>query len=193
SVAMNIAPDSITADIVTSTGVATVALDRLTRMPVAIAAPNGNAFYKKVVTSANRIALFDARGVDLFTPVMEYAGSIRAAGIVDIAASDSAIYTLSGSLTLTAYSPSGAQLSTATISEGADAQALSIAAVKGAVWVSIQRGCTTGVCEKKTVIYDNALSRTISLPGAIVDVVVSGTRAYAVTDLPAEVRVINVA
>jgi len=192
-VAVHLADGSTTADVITSTGIATVVLDRLSKMPAAIASPNGNAFYKKVIASATRIGLFDTRGVDLFTPSIEYAGSIRAGGIVDVAASDAAIYTLSGNLTLNAYTPFGAPLASATIAEGADAQALSIATVKGAVWVSIQRGCSSGSCEKKTIIYDANLSRTISLTGAIVDVATSGTRAYAITDLPAEIRVINVA
>jgi len=192
-IAVHMAEGPTTADLVTSTGIATIALDRLLRMPSAIVAPNGNAFYKKVIASQNRIGLVDARGVDLFTDAMDYAGSIRASGIVDVAASDNAIYTLSGNLTVTAYSPFGSQQATATINEGTDAQALSIATVNGAVWVSIVRGCTSGTCEKKTIVFDSKLSQTISMTGAIVDVAASGAVAYAITDLPAEIRVINVA
>ena len=192
-VAVHMADGTRTADVVTSTGIATIALDRLSRMPAAIASPNGNAFYKKVIASQNRIGLVDARGVDLFTTAMDYAGSIRGSGIVDVAASDSAIYTVSTNLTVTAYSPFGAQIATATINEGSDAQALSIATVNGAVWVSIVRGCTSGACEKKTIVFDNKLTQTISMPGAILDVATSGSVAYAITDLPAEIRVINVA
>ena len=65
--------------------------------------------------------------------------------------------------------------------------------MKGAVWASIIRGCTAGACEKKTLIFDHNLSQTISLSGAVVDVVTSGNRAYAITDLPAEVRVLDIA
>ncbi len=192
-IAMSIAPQSTIVNVVTSSGVITVALDRLSRMPSAIATPNGNAFYKKVIASSNRIGLIDALGVDLFTSTMQYAGSIRAGGIIDVAASDNGFYTLSGNLTVAAYSPIGIQQATATISEGSDAQALSIATVNGAVWVSIIHGCTSGACEKKTLIFNNKLSQTISLSGGIIDVVPSGNRAYAITDLPAEIRVINVA
>jgi hypothetical protein len=192
-IAVHMADGATTADVVTSSGIGTIALDRLSGMPAAIATPNGNAFYKKVIASQNRIALVDARGVDLFTNAMEYAGSIRASGIVDVAVSDSAIYTLSGNLIVSAYTPFGTPAATATINEGSDAQALSIATVNGAVWVSIVRGCTSGACEKKTIVFDNKLSQTIPMPGAIVDVVTSGSRAYALTDFPSEVRVINVA
>ena len=45
--------------------------------------------------------------------------------------SDSAVYTLSGNLTVTAYTPFGTQLATATIDEGSDAQALSITRAPG--------------------------------------------------------------
>jgi len=61
------------------------------------------------------------------------------------------------------------------------------------VWASIIRGCTSGGCEKKTIVFDRNLNQTQTMTGAIVDVVASGSRAYAITDLPAELRVINVA
>jgi hypothetical protein len=191
-IAVNLAPQSTIADVVTSSGVATVALDRLARMPTATAAPNGSAFYKKVIASPFRIGLVDPRGIDLYTTTMQYAGAIRAAGIVDVAASDSAIYTLSGNLNVTSWSPVGTQLATTSINEGADAQALSIVTVNGAVWVSIVRGCTTSSCQKKTIVYDRNLSQTGSLTGAVTDVVTNGNRGYAITDLPAELRVLDV-
>jgi len=192
-IAIHIAPLSTIAEVVTSSGAVVIALDRLSQMPLAINTPNGNAFYKKIVASPTRVALFDARGVDIYTNALHYVGSIRAGGIVAVAASDSGIFTLSGNLTVTAYTLDGVLRFTATISEGSDVQAQSIAAANGAVWASIVRGCLTGACEKKTLVFDPSLNETASMTGAVIDVVTSGTRAYAVTDLPAEVRVINVA
>jgi hypothetical protein len=191
--AMHIAPQSTIADVVTSSGAVVVALDRLSRMPSAFAGPNGNAFYKKIVASPTRIGLFDAQGVDIYTNALHYIGSIRAGGIVDVAASDSGIFALGGNLTVTAYTPDGFLRSTAVISEGTDVQAQSITTVNGAAWVSIVRGCLTGACEKRTLVFDPSLNQTMSMSGGVIDVVTSGTRAYATTDLPAEVRVINVA
>ena len=189
--AVSITPDSTTADVATSGGVATVALDRLAHLPVVVPTANANAFYKKVIASTTRIGLVDARGVDLFTPLMQYIGSVRGAGIVDAAASDSAIYTVTAQLNLGAWSPAGTPIASASIDEP-DSQALSIATVGGAPWVSLVH-CGGGACDKKTIIFDNKLTRTISLTGAIVDIVTSGSRAFAITDTPAELRVLSVA
>jgi hypothetical protein len=104
------------------------------------------------------------------------------------------LFTVSGNLTVTSYTPDGVLRATAAITEGADAQAQSIETVNGAVWVSITRGCTSGACEKKTIVFDarNALNQTVTMTGAVTDVVSNSSRAYAITDLPAEIRVINV-
>src|SRR5439155_25926360 len=112
--------------------------------PSAISAPNGNAFYKKVIASAGHVDLLDARGVDIYTDTLHFIGSVRDPGVVDAAASDAGLFTVSSNLTVRSYAPDGFLRSTAAISEGADAQALAISAVGGAVWVSIIRGCTSG-------------------------------------------------
>jgi hypothetical protein len=62
------------------------------------------------------------------------------------------------------------------------------------VWVSVSRGCLTGSCQKKTLVLDPAsLAITATMTGGVTDVVTAGTRAYALTDLPSEVRVLNIA
>ena len=190
--AMHAAPQSTALDIVTASSVIAIALDRTARTPTAASAPNGNAFYKRVLASRGHIDLFDGQSVDIFSDALHYIGSVKAAGLLDVAAGDNGLFTLSNNLSVAAYTPDGVPLSTAMISEGADAQPLSINVVNGAVWASIVRGCTSGACEKKTIIFNNNLSQTISLTGAITDVVTSGTRAYAITDLPNEIRVIDV-
>jgi hypothetical protein len=191
--AIHVAPQSRMADIATSSGVVTVALDRIAAMPSLKPASNGNAYYKKVAASSSRMYLFDQRGIDIYSSAMRYTGSIRAQGVIDVAASESGVFTLSSNLTVSAYSPEGYAPLTASISEGADAQALGITTVNGAVWVSIVRGCSTGGCEKKTIVFDLRLNQTASMSGGVLDVVTSAGRAYAITDLPAEVRIINVA
>jgi hypothetical protein len=70
---------------------------------------------------------------------------------------------------------------------------LAITTVNGAVWVSLTRGCSTGACEKKTIVFDSRLNQTASMTGAVVDVVSNAGRAYAITDLPGQVRILNVA
>ncbi|PYQ47137.1 MAG: hypothetical protein DMF59_19695 [Acidobacteria bacterium] len=190
-IAMNVAPQSNALDIVTSTGVVTIALDRVLRMPVEIAAPNGNAFYKKVVASAGHVYLFDGRTIDIYSNTLQYIGSVRPPGVIDVAAGDNGLFSLSGNMTVTAYTPDGILRSTATITDS-DAQAVSINAVNGAAWASIVRGCTSGACEKKTIVFDRSLNQTVTMTGSLTDIAVNGNRAYAITDLPAEIRVIDV-
>lgn len=191
--AVHVAPQSLMAAIATTSGVVTVALDRIASMPSLKPAPNGNAYYKKVLASSSRVYLADQRGIDIYTGAMRYTGSIRTQGVVDVAASESGVFTLSSNLTVSAYSPDGYAPLTASISEGADAQALGITTVNGAVWVSIVRGCSSVGCEKKTIVFDSRLNQTASMSGGVIDVVTSAGRAYAISDLPAEVRIINVA
>ncbi|HEX9502372.1 MAG TPA: hypothetical protein VGA10_12035, partial [Thermoanaerobaculia bacterium] len=192
-IAMHIAPQSTVADVVTSSGVVTIALDRTLRMPAKIETPNGNAFYKKVSASAGHIYLFDGRNIDVYSDALRYIGSVRTAGVVDFAAGDSGLFTVTGNLTVTSYTPDGIPRSTAKITES-DAQATSINSVNGTAWVSIVRGCTSSACEKKTIVFDarGTLGQTMTFAGGVTDVAVSGNRAYAITDLPAEIRVIDV-
>ena len=65
--------------------------------------------------------------------------------------------------------------------------------INGAVFASIVRGCPLN-CEKKTIIFDarGALAQTASMSGAVRDVAVGGTRAYVLTDLPDEIRVVDI-
>jgi len=163
-------------------------------MPTQIPTLNGNSYYKKVVATADRIYLFDGRSIDVFTNILHFVGSVKTPGIVDLAASDSALFTVTSNLTANSYTRDGETLATATISEGSDAQALSIAAVNSAPWVSIVLGCGSGNCQKKTLVFDprGGLAQTLAINGATLDVVSSANRAYAISDLPSEVRVINV-
>ncbi|HKR66422.1 MAG TPA: hypothetical protein VJZ00_22030, partial [Thermoanaerobaculia bacterium] len=160
--------------------------------------PFHGSFYSKLAAGSDRVYLLSDDGVDIFrtksNDVLQYLGAVPAQGILDIAATDSALYVLGGNGTVTTYSPSGAPLAQITIDEGADAQPRGIVTAGNAVWVSLSKGCTTGACEKKTLVLDPAsLVVTASMTGGVDDVVTSGTRAYALVDLPREIRVINIA
>jgi hypothetical protein len=160
--------------------------------------PFRSTFYAKVVAGSDRVYLSGDDGIDIFrtatNDVLEFLAGIRAQGIIDVAATDSALFTLGASGIVTSYSPTGTPLAQFTIDEGADAQPRGIAAAGKAVWVSLSKGCTSGTCEKKTLVLDPvSLIVTASMTGAVIDVVTSGTRAYALFDLPNEVRVLNIA
>lgn len=192
-----VALDAVSPTAVMATNEGTAAAAFSGRLPDA-SMPFRSAFYAKVVAGSDRIYLSGDDGVDIFrtatNDVLQFIAGIRAQGIIDIAATDSALYALGASGTVTAYSKTGAQLAQITIDEGADAQPRAIATAGKAVWVSLSKGCSSGTCEKKTLVLDpNSLVVTASMTGGVDDVVTAGTRAFALVDLPSEVRVINIA
>ena len=180
------------ADVATDSGLVTVALSSTSRLPVPIASANGNAFYKKVVAAGDRVVLFDNRGADIFTASMQHTGSAHAAGMVDVAVSTTALYALFSNRTIAKYTLDGAPLSQTAINDAPDTTPLAIFTVGNAVWVSISKGCTTGGCQKATLVYDANLSQTATLTGGAADVAALGSNAYAIVDQPSEVRAYDV-
>lgn len=189
--ALAFAADAATpiADLATSDGITTIALNTTAHMPAAIPVTNPNAFYKKVVATPERVALFDGIArVDVYTPAMHHTGSLAAPGMVDIAVSGGSLFAAFSNATIAAYTIDGSPVRQTTISDLPDAAPLAVATAGNALWVAISRGCSTGACEKRTLIYNATLAQTATLPGGVVDVAVNGNRAYALFDLPAEVR-----
>jgi hypothetical protein len=157
-----------------------------------------NSFYTKMIADADRLYLFSRDGIDIYSTASSDAphffSSIRAANLVDVAATASRIYTLSAGANVTSWSHTGTALAQVTINEGADTTPLSITSAGNAVWVSISKGCLSGTCERKTLVLDpQTLLVTDTINGQVVDIATSGTRAYFLTDLPDEIRVANIA
>ena len=125
---------------------------------------------------------------------MQSVGGIRTPLIVDVAASDSNAFTIHNNLSVTSYGREGNAIATSTINEGTDAQAQSIAAAGGAAWASIVVNCQSSGCEGKTIVFDpkSAFAQTSTMTGSVRDVVTNGTRAYVLTELPNEVRVVDI-
>lgn len=192
-VAVAISPSGALADLATFDGVTAVQLAPSSRLPALTSAPNPNLYAKKVVATANRLVLFDGRNADLFNSSLGYRGGIHVNGTLDVAANDSAVFTLTNTLGVRKYSIDGDLLSAAIVTEGTDAQPLTLNAMNGAVWASIVRGCPLN-CEKKTIVFDarGTLAQTATMTGAVRDLAVSGTRAYVLTELPDEIRVLDV-
>jgi hypothetical protein len=191
--AVSISPNGSLAALATFDGVTAVQLAPASRMPSLIPAANPNLYAKKLVATANRLVLFDGRNADLFNTSLGYRGGIHVGGTVDVAANDSAIFTLTNTLGVGKYNIDGDPLGAAIIAEGSDAQPLALNAMNGALWASIVRGCPLS-CEKKTIVFDarGALAQTATMTGAVRDVAVSGSRAYVLTELPDEIRVLDV-
>jgi hypothetical protein len=188
-------PDATVAGIGTSLGVASLDYGTTTAQPLVLSRTGtGNAYYKKAAAGRGRLYLYDGRAIDVYETTSSNAPrwitSMLAPGTVDLAASDSMLFTLSSNDVVTEYSNDGAFLRSNALDEGSDVAPIAIAAVGGAPWVAFSRGCTTATgCEKRTVVLDpQSLVRAASLAGGLIDIATSGNRAYALFDLPAEIR-----
>lgn len=181
------------AGIATPSGVTAVAFDSTSAAPRLIGTRGGNAYYKKVAASGDRLYLFDGRSVDIFSTATgaapHFLNSVRPPGIVDFAVASDAIFAVSNAKVVTAYTLDGVATSQATLAEGSDVQLLSIATAAGAPWIAFSK-CISGTCQQLTAVLDpRSLVRTALLDGAAKDVATSAARAYAIFDLPAEIRV----
>lgn len=183
------------AGMATGSGVETAAFDSPEAPPALLATRNNNSYYKKVAAGLDRVYLFGPNSIDAFetrygfTP--HYLTSFSAAGVIDVAANDIGLFTVSNSNVVTAYSREGGVIAQTTLDSSS--QPLAIATAGNAVWLAVSRGCTSGGCEKKTLVLDpRTLATTATLDGGVTDVTTTGTSAYAVFDLPSEVRLYNV-
>jgi hypothetical protein len=191
-VAVHIAGGSTIADIATSSGVSSVALTSQSRLPSLFPSGSGNEFYRKVVAGGSRVYLFDGT-VDIFTNGLAFVGN-AGSGVIDLAANASGFYTVNGASVVTAWTPDGIVLKSATVATGSDVQPLALFTVGNAVWLSLSRGCLSTGCEKVTLVLDPVtLTQTDQLTGGVTDVAVAGTTAYALTDFPKEIRAYSIA
>ena len=190
--------DANVAAVGTSTSTVAVSYTSASQLPTAYSVANPNSYYRKAAMSGERLALLATGRVDIFsfsaTRSPQFSAAILAPGVIDLAASSAGVFTLAGNGSVTAWTSAGQQVATATLNEGSDAVPLAIHATAGAVFVSISRGCLSGGCEKKTIVMNpQTLATTASMTGAIVDLAVDGTRAWVITDLPAEIRRLDLA
>ncbi len=193
-VSVHVGPDNAVADIATEDGITSVQLAATTRVPSLLNTANGNAYYKKLVAGSQRLYFFDGHNIDVFTNTMQYTGGIHTPLVVDVAASDSGVFTIQNNLGVTAYGREGNALTTSVINEGTDVQAQSIASAGGTAWASIVLNCHSSGCEGKAIVFDpkSAFAQTATMTGAVRDVVTNGNRAYVLTELPNEVRVVDI-
>lgn len=197
AVAIDAAQDSTVVGIATSKGVATVDYAASTAQPSLIARTAGNTYYRKAVASNDHLYLFDGRVIDVYefgsSASPRWLSSIAAPAVIDLAASDNRLFTLTSTQIINEYGSSGALLRSNSLNEGSGVAPISITTVANAPWVSFSRGCTSTGCEKRTNVLDpQSLVRTAQFSGGVIDVATSGPRAYAIFDLPAETRIYNV-
>lgn len=190
------AGQALYADIATNDGVATVAYTSASQAPALRSIESGNRYYKDASAAGDRLYLFDGQSVDVFSTafgsVPNYLMTIRVPGMVDFAISAENVFVLSGSRTVHVYTSDGVLLNQTTLPDTLASEALRVEAVGGVPWVAVARGCPTA-CEKATLVLDpRSLVSTSTLSGAVTDVVMAGTGAYALFEIPAEVRVIDI-
>jgi hypothetical protein len=183
--------DGSVAGVATSSGLTTINISSNSQQPALLGVQGGSAFYKKVLATAGHIYLQDARGVDIFSNRLEFRTGIRPFGFVDAAASNGALFAISSDFHLYSYTAEGTLLGSVPLPISGDARPLALNVVNGAVWLSIERGCLSGGCEQKTLVFDarSGAVQSAEFVGAVRDVAANGTRVYALIDLPYEVRV----
>ncbi len=156
-------------------------------------AATGNRFYTKTVAAQNDLYLFEDGRIDVFWTgsgaAPAYVTTVSSPGAIDIAAFPATLYALGAVGTVTAYSNAGAQLAQITINEGPGSRPLSILTVANFVWVSFEKGCTFGNCQRTTYVLDpKTLAITGTMNGGATRAVTSGARIYALFTLPDEIR-----
>lgn len=160
----------------------------LASQPDLTGAPAVSRYYTKAVTGRDRLYLFGSDGVDVYSTnaaAPQFLAAINEPGLIDVAAAHDRFFTLGGDGTVTSYSHAAVPLATTVVTIGNDSQPDAIFTAGNAVWVSVSAGCQSGSCAKSTVVLDPAtLSRAGTISGGVVDVTVSGTRAFALLDLP---------
>jgi hypothetical protein len=191
------AVEGVGVSVATGDGIAVLNTTTASLQPLATSVLGGNKYYRKVVAGRDRLYLFDGRSVEIFDTrhagAPRFLNALTVAGALDVAASDSALFVLSGSGAITQYTIGGEPLGTVQISAGSDTTPLAIFTVAGAPWVAISVGCVTTGCDMRTFVFDPAtLAQTATISGGVIDVTTSGSRAYALFDLPRETRIYNI-
>ena len=159
----------------------------------------GSHFYKSMSVEANMLLIFDGATADRFVlsaaQVPYFAGSIPLdGGTIDATLVNGKVADLTSDGHLLLLNLSGQIVGQAQINEGSDVTPISVRNIRGALHVSILKGCLSGTCEKKTLVYDprTTLAVSASYSGGITDAVVSGNTAYLLLDLPSELRRVDV-
>ncbi|HJQ38352.1 MAG TPA: hypothetical protein VKB93_14540 [Thermoanaerobaculia bacterium] len=156
-------------------------------------AATGNRFYTKSVAAQNDLYLFEDGRIDVFWTgsgaAPAYVTAVSSPGAIDIAAFPGTLYALGAAGSVTAYSNAGAQLAQVTINEGPGSRPLSILTVASSVWVSFEKGCTFGNCQRTTYVLDpKTLAVTNTMGGGATRAVEGGVRIFGLFTLPEEIR-----
>jgi hypothetical protein len=184
-------------------GFAIANLETASRQPDPIALPDAaSRYYRSLARDGNLLWLGDAGRIDLYrvdsSAIPRHQAEVSFAGSavpVGFAATGGRLFTVSATGTVESWRPDGSRESSLTLEEGSGQQIDGITAVGSAVWVSITTDCLTTGCRKLTVVIDtrSGLARSAAFEGGTLDAVAHGNVAAAITTLPSEVRLYDVA
>jgi hypothetical protein len=187
--------------VATADGLVTVQFAAPGEPPVLTATSGGdNRYHREAYVADRMLHLWDGRTVSSATldssgmpgPLRELTPAEAATGV---AAVGDEIFFITPGGEIAGYSADGRKIAQYLVNESPDQRVLSIRSVAGALWVSLEVNCLSGGCEFRTLVLDprNGIARAAVLPGGAVAVSVDGSKAWAVFDVPAEVRELDVA
>jgi hypothetical protein len=194
------APGQPTAVVTTSEGLVTVQFTSGTEPPANTARSGGsNRYFREALVGHRTLHLWDGR--DLASAPIDSLGlpgpwrELRPAEAgIGVAAVDDRVYVVTPGGTVAGYSAAGQKVATFQIDESADQRILSIRSVAGALWVSVEVNCLSGGCEFRTLVLDPraGIAKTSTLSGGAVAATVEGSTAWALFQVPDEVRSLDV-
>jgi len=186
-----------------SDGFAIANLETASRQPEPIALPDPTSrFYRSLARDGNLLWLGDAQRIDLYRvdsssiPRHQAELSFEGSAVpVGFAATGGKLFTVSATGTVESWRPDGSRESSLSLNEGSLQQIDGITSVGSALWVSVTVDCLTTGCRKLTVVVDTTagLVRSAAFEGGTLDAVAHGNVAAALTTLPSEVRLYDVA
>lgn len=186
--------------IATGEGLVTVQYASGTQPPAATGSAGAdNRYFRRVLAGERALHVWDGR--DLVTAPLASTGLpgpgrvLRPAeAALDVAAVGQRAFFVTPGGAVSGYDPGGTLVSAYQVEEGPDQRILSMRSVAGALWVSIEVGCLSGGCEFRTLVLDprDGISKTTTLSGGAVAATVEGSRAWAIFDVPDEVRALDV-
>jgi len=186
--------------VATDAGLVTIQYASAADPPANVGTVGGaNRYYRQALAAGRTLHLWDGRAVSsapidssgLPGPMRELVPEEAA---ISVAAVDDEIYVASPSGEVAGYGADGSRLAGYQIDESPDQRILSMRSVAGALWVSIEVNCLSGGCEFRTIVLDprNGITKTTTIPGGALAATVEGTSAWAIFDVPAEVRELDV-
>ena len=184
----------------TDAGVTSVRSNAAVALPVRDPIVPTSFFFRQLALAPGKVLLRDGPSVQVF--FTRASGTLSPgplvtidSGTIDIAATEDRIHALTSRGKLIEYDYAGRELRSFSIDEGADATALALRMLRGALHIGVLRGCSVGACEYKTVVVQSTtLTQASTYGGAVIDVADgSGSTAYILVEgTPRELRRVDV-